>query len=235
MSKDQIRDEWATAWTAALRNTLAPRMGRPADVTWEPADESNMDVSGEWIWWSLVIAARSGPALYAGAPLTSWKALAEIAPSESGDGCPAAIVESTATFADRFGARPDVRATSAPRPDIARSGNLWPIAVAISDPTDDTIPLTIVFDSSISGRTTNSRLSHFSFPVRAVMGRTAAPLRDIFKMTTGTVVGLGKQLTDPVEILVNERLIAMGNVVLSNGRYAVRITSKRAQSREAAQ
>ena len=71
MSKDQTRDEWATAWTAALRNILAPRMGRPAGITWEPADESNIDGSGEWIWWSLVIAGRSEPALYVGATLRS--------------------------------------------------------------------------------------------------------------------------------------------------------------------
>ena len=238
MSKDQTRDEWATAWTAALRNILAPRMGRPAGITWEPADESSIDTSGEWIWWSVVIGTRSEPALYIGAPLTSWKAFAEIASSESGDGppgCPEAIVRSTATFAEHLGARPGIRAISASRPDIGRSNNLWPIAVAISGPTGAAISLTVVFDSSISGRMTNSRLSHFSFPVRAVMGRTAAPLRDVFKMTAGTVVDLGKQLTDPVEILVNERLIAMGNVVLSNGRYAVRIVSKGAQSREVAQ
>jgi flagellar motor switch protein FliN len=55
------------------------------------------------------------------------------------------------------------------------------------------------------------------------IGSTQLPLRDILKLTTGSVVELDRLITDPVDILVNKCIIARGEVVVIEGNYGVRI------------
>ncbi len=61
------------------------------------------------------------------------------------------------------------------------------------------------------------------FEVAAVLGRTVMPLGQIFKMRVGTVVELGPIEPDPVQIVVNERTIARGQLVRSGTKYGVMI------------
>src|SRR5579863_4301033 len=61
-------------------------------------------------------------------------------------------------------------------------------------------------------------------PIRVLLGRTQLPLRDIAQLGNGAVVELDCSPDDPVEILVNDRVIAHGEVVVVSGNYGVRIT-----------
>ena len=61
-------------------------------------------------------------------------------------------------------------------------------------------------------------------PVRVLLGRTQLPLRDIAQLGNGAVVELDCSPDDPVEIVVNDRVIAHGEVVVVAGNYGVRIT-----------
>jgi flagellar motor switch protein FliN len=61
-------------------------------------------------------------------------------------------------------------------------------------------------------------------PVRVLLGRTQLPLRDIAQLGNGAVVELDCSPDDPVEIVVNDRVIAHGEVVVVSGNYGVRIT-----------
>jgi flagellar motor switch protein FliN len=61
-------------------------------------------------------------------------------------------------------------------------------------------------------------------PVRVLLGRTALPLREIAQLGNGAVVELDCSPDDPVEIVVNDRVIAHGEVVVISGNYGVRIT-----------
>jgi len=60
-------------------------------------------------------------------------------------------------------------------------------------------------------------------PVSISFGKTRLPLRDVLKLTTGSIVELNRTATDPVDVLVNQRLIARGEVVVVEGNYGVRI------------
>ena len=60
-------------------------------------------------------------------------------------------------------------------------------------------------------------------PVSVSFGRAELPLRDVLKLTTGSIVELNRGLTDPVEIIVNNCVIARGEVVVIDGNYGVRI------------
>jgi len=60
-------------------------------------------------------------------------------------------------------------------------------------------------------------------PVSISFGRTDLPLKDVLKLTTGSIVELNRSVNEPVEILVNHCLIARGEVVVIEGNYGVRI------------
>jgi flagellar motor switch protein FliN len=61
-------------------------------------------------------------------------------------------------------------------------------------------------------------------PIRVLLGRTLLSLRDIAQLGNGAVVELDCSPDDPVEIIVNGRIIAHGEVVVVSGNYGVRIT-----------
>ena len=60
-------------------------------------------------------------------------------------------------------------------------------------------------------------------PVSVSFGRTEIPMKDVLKLTTGSIVELNRNINEPVEVLVNHCLIARGEVVVVEGNYGVRI------------
>ena len=60
-------------------------------------------------------------------------------------------------------------------------------------------------------------------PVSISFGRAQLPMKDILKLTTGSIVELDRAVSEPVEVLVNQCLIARGEVVVIDGNYGVRI------------
>jgi flagellar motor switch protein FliN/FliY len=66
----------------------------------------------------------------------------------------------------------------------------------------------------------------FDVPVRVsvILGRTRIPVASLLKMDVGTVVELDRQVGEAVEIFVNERLVARGEIVLVENRLGVTMT-----------
>jgi flagellar motor switch protein FliN/FliY len=60
-------------------------------------------------------------------------------------------------------------------------------------------------------------------PVSISFGQTELPMKDVLKLTTGSIVELNRGVNDPVEVMVNHCLIARGEVVVVEGNYGVRI------------
>jgi flagellar motor switch protein FliN len=60
-------------------------------------------------------------------------------------------------------------------------------------------------------------------PVSISFGKTQLPLKDVLKLTTGSIVELNRNINEPVEVLVNHCLIARGEVVVVEGNYGIRI------------
>ena len=61
-------------------------------------------------------------------------------------------------------------------------------------------------------------------PLAIELGRTTMLIRDIIKLVPGSVVELDKLSGEPVDILVNGRLFAHGEVVVVDENFAVRVT-----------
>ena len=75
-------------------------------------------------------------------------------------------------------------------------------------------------------RTAGDLEAVFDVPVRisVVLGRAKIPVASLLKMDVGTVVELDRQVGEAVEIYINERLVARGEIVLVENRLGVTIT-----------
>jgi flagellar motor switch protein FliN len=75
-------------------------------------------------------------------------------------------------------------------------------------------------------------------PIVVRFGRTELPIRQLTRLGMGSVIDLGRSPDDPVELLVSDRVVAHGEVVIVGGNYGVRILdvaspSERMRSMEA--
>lgn len=61
--------------------------------------------------------------------------------------------------------------------------------------------------------------------ISVVLGRTRKKIKDILSLGTGSLIELEKLAEEPVEILVNGKKIAFGEVVVVDENFGVRITS----------
>lgn len=61
--------------------------------------------------------------------------------------------------------------------------------------------------------------------VKIELGRTYLPVEDILRLREGSVVQLDKDAGAPVDILVNGRLVAEGEVLVLNDFFCVRVTN----------
>ena len=59
--------------------------------------------------------------------------------------------------------------------------------------------------------------------VKIELGRSHMLVEDVLKLAEGSVVELDKLAGDPVDVFVNERLIARGEVLVLNDNFCVRI------------
>lgn len=60
--------------------------------------------------------------------------------------------------------------------------------------------------------------------ISAVLGRTVMPLREVVSLQSGSVFELDKEAVEPVDLYVNNILIARGEVVIVDDKYAVKIS-----------
>ena len=66
-------------------------------------------------------------------------------------------------------------------------------------------------------------LQDVELDLRIELGRTQLLIEDVMKLVEGSVVQLDKLAGDPVDILVNGRLIARGEILVLNDNFCVRI------------
>jgi flagellar motor switch protein FliN/FliY len=82
-------------------------------------------------------------------------------------------------------------------------------------------PPTTQASSSISK--TFDLLLGVHLPVSVSFGKTSMMVKEVLKLTTGSIVELNRAVTEPVDIIVNNCIIARGDVVVVAGNYGVRV------------
>lgn len=78
--------------------------------------------------------------------------------------------------------------------------------------------------SNIFGESNIELLMDVSLRVTVELGRTRMKLAQILELQHGSVVELDRLAGDPVDIFVNDRMVAHGEVVIVDDKFGVRIT-----------
>jgi flagellar motor switch protein FliN/FliY len=63
-----------------------------------------------------------------------------------------------------------------------------------------------------------------ALPVSVSFGKTSLQIREVLKLNTGSIVELNRLVVEPVDVIVNDCVIARGEVVVVDGNYGVRVT-----------
>jgi flagellar motor switch protein FliN/FliY len=99
-------------------------------------------------------------------------------------------------------------------------------APAKSDPPPGAAPFKLVDFSGATPSTDNATIElirDVELDLKIELGRTHMYLEDVLKLSKGAVVPLDKLAGDPVDIYVNGRLIARGEVLILNDNFCVRV------------
>ena len=87
-----------------------------------------------------------------------------------------------------------------------------------------TIPEAETGEEAVSS-TDRRAMFNVSLPVQVVIGQTRMTVEDLLDLGRGAVVELDRCMGEPVDVLVNDRLIARGNLVeVGDGDVGVRLT-----------
>ncbi|UCD11193.1 MAG: flagellar motor switch protein FliN [Nitrospinaceae bacterium] len=60
--------------------------------------------------------------------------------------------------------------------------------------------------------------------VTVELGRSKLLINDLLQLSQGSVIELNKLIGEPLEVLVNNKLVARGEVVVVNDKFGVRLT-----------
>jgi flagellar motor switch protein FliN/FliY len=96
---------------------------------------------------------------------------------------------------------------AAPAPPVARAG--LP-AVAGVPPPEPQLPSLY-------------RLLDVELPVSVSFGKARIQLKDLLKLTNGSIIELSRSVVEPVDVMINNVVIARGEVVVVEGNFGVRI------------
>jgi len=68
------------------------------------------------------------------------------------------------------------------------------------------------------------RILDIPLVLSAQLGNTRMLIKDLLQLGPGSIVELDKLAGEPLEVLVNERLVARGEVVVVNEKFGIRLT-----------
>jgi len=69
-----------------------------------------------------------------------------------------------------------------------------------------------------------SLLHDVDMEVTVELGRTTMPIRELLALQPGMVVGINRMAGTPIDVLVNGRRIACGEIVVIDEEFGIRIT-----------
>jgi flagellar motor switch protein FliN/FliY len=67
-------------------------------------------------------------------------------------------------------------------------------------------------------------LMYVTLDVSAELGQCKMRVRDILQLGVGSLLALDRSVDDPIDLLVNEKVVARGEIIAIEERFGVRIT-----------
>ena len=80
------------------------------------------------------------------------------------------------------------------------------------------------FKPTMPGNINPEVLQNIVVAMSIEVGRAQIKIKDLMRLTQGSVVELDRIAGEPLDVLVNNSVVAQGEVVLVNDRYGIRLT-----------
>jgi flagellar motor switch protein FliN/FliY len=245
MDKQQLISGILDAFARAVSEALAENGPQDIRVNWSLTPDPQDDRES-WTWWSGGLSTHPGANFFFGASEEAWEKIGRGGSSGNAQQDASALISRCFAKAveEHFGNRAsaqDASPSGAPSEDWTRiaieiryPAGEWPAAGCVLSPEFETAlggpekshptASTSSPASSPTGRTKASdMLMHVQVPVSVSFGATQIRMKDLLNLTAGSVVELDQALHDNVEVRVNDRVIARGEVVAVDGHYGVRV------------
>ena len=244
-------EEWTAALGGVIeslsgeRPTLACKA--PAgDATLDSTSASIAQKHGAILWWKQGFPLPGEPVIWVGAPQTAWsqlgirvlRAAGEDDPSQARETYLEILQQSLGELSRSASRRWDREvvcsggAEQAEPPAAAEfrlvetvyaDASIAPLLLVIGGaPEDPPTDIPAAKPDSPPSRTFDL-LMEVELPVSVSFGHVQLPLRDVLKLTAGSIVELNRMVDEPVEVIVNNCVVARGEVVVIEGNYGVRI------------
>jgi len=230
----------------ALASQLQVQLSQKSDeiVTVFPGEEGG-ELSAESLCWTWTLSIDSTSRIMAAAPIEAWRDLCNLHGDVSTEDLqddlrPQLTPAVEETIKSRFGSEvvcmeetnieiPPTGWTSVPFAIHWESGREVTIQVSINpdleaalgSDEESELPSEVLAEGG--GSNSVEILMDVEMSVSVSLGRAKLRLKDLLQVSSGSVVELDQELSDEVEIRVNNHLIAYGEVVAVEGNYAVRI------------
>ena len=81
-----------------------------------------------------------------------------------------------------------------------------------------------VVEKNVEGPANLDLILDIPLVVTVELGRSKMLINDLLQLGQGSVIELTKLVGDPLEVLVNNKLVARGEVVVVNEKFGVRLT-----------
>ena len=98
------------------------------------------------------------------------------------------------------------------------------VATASAAVTHDDEPSLEDFKPTMPGNINPEVLQNIVVNLSIEVGRAQIKIKDLMRLTQGSVVELDRIAGEPLDLLVNNSVVAQGEIVLVNDRYGVRLT-----------
>lgn len=242
MDKQALVSGILDALTRAVSEALSESGPEEIRLDWilTSAPESGAEA---WTWWSGGLSTHPGANCFIGAPDETWEKLGRGGASEDTRENAFALVSRcfAKAVSEQFGERATARdagPSGSPADDWTRisiairyPAGQWPSASCVLSPEFEEAlgrglePAKNIAPTRVLPNGTNpaDMLMHVQVPVSVSFGGTQIRMKDLLNLATGSVVELDQSLHDNVEVRVNDRLIARGEVVAVDGHYGVRV------------
>jgi flagellar motor switch protein FliN len=98
------------------------------------------------------------------------------------------------------------------------------VAATAESHEEDNEPSLEDFKPTMPGNINPEVLQNIVVNLSIEVGRAQIKIKDLMRLTQGSVVELDRIAGEPLDLLVNNSVVAQGEIVLVNDRYGVRLT-----------
>lgn len=207
----------------------------------------------DMFWWEQQLSCGPGVMLFVGASRRDWVAIGarvltaagiESTEDEARSTYQEVVTQALSALADSLGARAgtEIHAAGGKQVDTPPSNQPHRIRLRFQDGesaavyfdfTPDVVRLLTPAppeepqsetETEAAAPTPMDLLLDVELPITVTFGRAEVRLQDVLKLNTGSIIELDRTISEPVELVVNNCVIARGEVVVVDGNYGVKIS-----------